>query len=198
VSPQIQPAHCSFKRAFTEDLQTGDSSIERGLNLLSLNGKSSNQTVPHVINHCVRHADIISRRNNAVVNRVRYSAKNKYIILAEYETVHGSLRPDLVIVKNNTTTIIDITVPFENRLEALKQTRLNKLQKYDDFARTLRNSFSDIKVDAIFLGNLAPQERRGNEGYVLEKIYEVIQGVVREGTSTSSTLQESDKCQQVP
>jgi hypothetical protein len=86
------------------------------LNLLPLNGRSYNQTnedrscrrcgfenetLPHVINHCMRYSDLFTRRHNAVVNRVRKAAKSTYTILAENEVILGNLRPDLVIVKNN-------------------------------------------------------------------------------------------------
>jgi hypothetical protein len=55
------------------------------LNLLQHNGRSYNQTnddkscrrcefenetLPHVINHCMRYSDLFTRRHNAVVNRV--------------------------------------------------------------------------------------------------------------------------------
>jgi hypothetical protein len=58
------------------------------------------------------------------------------------------------IVKNNKATIIDITVPFENRMEALNQARLLKLQKYEDLARAPSGRFAEVKVDAIVLGSL--------------------------------------------
>jgi diphthamide synthase (EF-2-diphthine--ammonia ligase) len=89
-----------------------------------------------------------------MVNRVRKAAESKYNILAENEVVLGNLRSDLVIVKNNKATIIDITVPFENRMDALNQARLLKLQKYEDLARALSGRFAEVKVDAIVLGSL--------------------------------------------
>jgi hypothetical protein len=89
-----------------------------------------------------------------MVNRVRIAAERKYTILAENEVILGNLKPDLVIVKNNKATIIDITVPFENRMDALNQARLLKLQKYEDLARALSGRFAEVKVDAIVLGSL--------------------------------------------
>jgi hypothetical protein len=139
------------------------------LNLLPLNGRSYNQTdddrscrrcgfenetLPHVINHCMRYTDLFTRRYNAVVNRIRKAAESKYTNLAENDVVLGNLRPDLVIVKNNKATIIDITVPFENRMEALNQARLLKLQKYEDLARAPSGRFAEVKVDTIVLGSL--------------------------------------------
>jgi hypothetical protein len=64
------------------------------------------------------------------------------------------VRPDLVIVKKNTATIIDITIPSENRVEALTEARQHKVNKYAALARTLNNRFNEVKVDDIVLGSL--------------------------------------------
>jgi type II secretory pathway component GspD/PulD (secretin) len=63
----------------------------------------------------MRYAELSTRRHTAVVDRVRKAASCKLTILAENEAVCGNLRPDVVIA-NNITATIDITVPFENRL----------------------------------------------------------------------------------
>jgi hypothetical protein len=138
------------------------------LNLLPPDGRSYNQisgdrscrrcgrengTLPHVIIHCMRYSDLSTRRHNAVVNRVRKAAQSKYTILAENVVVQGNLRLDLVVVKNNKVIIIDITVPFENKMEALNQARLLKLQKYEDLPRALSGRFADVEVDAVVFGS---------------------------------------------
>jgi hypothetical protein len=58
-----------------------------------------------------------------------------------------------VIVRNNTAIIIDVTIPFENRMVALEQARQDKRQKYDDLARAFSGRFSEVKVDAILIGS---------------------------------------------
>jgi hypothetical protein len=85
---------------------------------------------------------------------VKKAAEGKHTILAENEAIEGNLRPDLVIVKNNKATIIDITIPFENRLEALTTARQQKVNKYAALARTLNTRYHEVKVDAIVLGSL--------------------------------------------
>jgi hypothetical protein len=113
-----------------------------------------NETLPHVINHCMRYAELITRRHHAVFNRVKKAAEGKHTILAENEVIEGNLRPDLVIVKNNKATIIDITIPFENRLEALTAARPEKINKYAALARTLHARYHEVKFDAIVHGSL--------------------------------------------
>ncbi|PSN50609.1 hypothetical protein C0J52_17399 [Blattella germanica] len=65
------------------------------------------ETLSHVINHCMRYSQLYTRRHNAVVNRVKKAAQSKYTVLAENEAVVGTLRPDLVIVRNGSATVID-------------------------------------------------------------------------------------------
>ena len=46
----------------------------------------------------------------------------------------GTLRPDLVNVRNGRAKFIDVTIPFENRLEALAEARRVKCEKYQPLA----------------------------------------------------------------
>jgi hypothetical protein len=110
-----------------------------------------------------------------MVNWVQKAAMSKYTNMAENEAINGNMRQELVIAKDNKATIIDITNQFENRIDALKQARLDKLLKYDNLTRTLRSRFSNVIVDAIILGSLGTQERQSYEVYVLEEVPEAIQ-----------------------
>jgi hypothetical protein len=166
-----------------------------------------NETLPQVINHCMRYADLITRRHNTMVDRVRKAVSSKFAILAENEAMNGNMRPDLVIARNNTANIIDVTIPFENRMVALGQDRQDKLQKYDDRGRALRSRFSEVKVDAIVLGSLGtwdPLNDKVMKTMCSRKYLKLFKSFVCRTqsdipeTSTSSTLQESDNSEQVP
>lgn len=139
------------------------------LNLLPLNGsrhhdQSGNrscrrcgyesETLPHVINHCMRYSDIITRRHNAVVSRVRKAAQSRFTILAQNQVVEGNLRPDLVLVKDGNAVILDVTIPFDNRTDAFGEARRAKQEKYQGLAEALSTRFQKVEVDAIVLGSL--------------------------------------------
>ena len=139
------------------------------LNLLPLNGSRhhdqhgnkscrrcgyESETLPHVINHCMRYAEIITRRHNAIVSRVKKAAQQRFTILAENEAVVGNLRPDLILVKNNKASIIDITIPFDNRMGAFEEARRAKEEKYAGLAEALHTRYSTVEVDAIVVGSL--------------------------------------------
>ncbi|KDR10762.1 hypothetical protein L798_15393, partial [Zootermopsis nevadensis] len=112
------------------------------------------ETLPHVINHCMRYSDLMTRQHNSVVSRVKKAAEGKFTIVTENEAVQGHLRPDLIIAKDNKAMIIDITIPFENRIEAMKEARQWKIEKYKDLARAMSGRFEEVDVDAIILGSL--------------------------------------------
>lgn len=139
------------------------------LNLLPLNGSRhhdqnanrscrrcgyESETLPHVINHCMRYSDIITRRHNAVVSRVRKAAQSRFTILAENQVVEGNLRPDLVLVKDGNAVILDVTIPFDNRTEAFGEARQAKQVKYQGLAEALSTRYQKVEVDAIVLGSL--------------------------------------------
>ena len=120
------------------------------------------ETLPHVINHCMRYSQLYTRRHNAVVNRVKKAAQSKYTVLAENEAVVGTLRPDLVIVRNGSATVIDVTIPFENRLEALAEARRVKCEKYQPLAEALSTRSTNVSVEAFVVGSLGSWDK-GND-----------------------------------
>lgn len=80
-----------------------------------------------------------------MVSRVRRAAEGKFTIV----TVQGHLRPDL----RNKAMIIDVTVPFENRLYAVKEFRQRKIEQYQDLASALCGRFQEAKTDAFVPGS---------------------------------------------
>lgn len=76
--------------------------------------------------------------HNAVDVRIKIAATDLWTIISE-DRAKGSanLRPDLVLKKNNYILIKDITIPFENGLEALEEARQRKFDKYSDLVKEL-------------------------------------------------------------
>ncbi len=151
------------------------------LNLLPLNGarrhgtanqqcrrcRHPKETLPHVINHCMRHAAKMQQRHNALVSRVRKAAegRNWEVLSANQrvpETADGG-RPDLVLRKDREVIIVDITCPFENGEDAFAEARRVKEAKYNDLANQLRITHQRVVVEAFIVGPLGaydPQNER--------------------------------------
>jgi hypothetical protein len=68
----------------------------------------------------------------------------------------GSLRPDLVIIDETckSVTIIDVTIPFENRYAAFQAARQDKQKKYAPLAEHYNSQGYGVFLDAFIVGAL--------------------------------------------
>lgn len=86
---------------------------------------------------------------------LKKAAEGWWTVLGENQVVGTqNLRPDRVICKENEIIIIDVTVPFENGLQAFERARNEKLEKYDALAKELSVAGKRAKVVAFIVGSL--------------------------------------------
>jgi len=116
------------------------------------------ETLPHVLNHCMRHSNTMQKRHNAIVERLKNTASfMNWEVLSENQTVPGTtdnLRPDLVIKKDDQVLVIDVTCPFENGATAFSTAREEKIAKYTDLARQLKRRYRRVTVEPFIVGTL--------------------------------------------
>ncbi|CAK9294021.1 unnamed protein product [Gordionus sp. m RMFG-2023] len=114
----------------------------------------SNETLPHVLNHCMRYSRWMVERHDAVVERLKTTVAAEFSILAENQVVDDTLlRPDLVIAKGN-QAFIDVTIPFDNRLASLDAAYNEKIAKYQGIVQFLKQTYSSVDVVPIVVGSL--------------------------------------------
>ncbi|XP_026477743.1 uncharacterized protein LOC113383708 [Ctenocephalides felis] len=100
----------------------------------------SNETLPHVLNHCRPHFTTMTKRHDAIVNRLVKAAKkpDDGIIYQNQQIpgYSGLERPDIVIVDEGKkeVKIVDVTVAFENKKAAFEKARAEKIRKYSALA----------------------------------------------------------------
>lgn len=140
------------------------------LNLLPLNGAQpwrrgsdqrcrrcgfASETLPHVLNHCMRQSQAITQRHNNVVERVKKASAGRFTLVSENAAVGDTqLRPDLVLVRGEEAVVVDVCIPFENRKEALVQARRTKEEKYRPVIDHLRRRYQRVTVEAVVVGAL--------------------------------------------
>ncbi|UYV72464.1 hypothetical protein LAZ67_9003251 [Cordylochernes scorpioides] len=110
-----------------------------------------NETLPHVLQHCRVHSAAWKRRHEAVLERLRKALRIK----GERPSNSSSLlRPDLVIIDNETMkiTMVDVVIPFENRNEALSAAISEKIRKYEGLAEELRKNGFKVDLEAFLVG----------------------------------------------
>jgi hypothetical protein len=119
-----------------------------------------NETLPHVVNHCKAHLPAVTRRHNAVLDRlVKAVVPREGTAVRVNQTVPGlqeGLRPDLLILNEpeKTAAIIDIATPFENRFGAFEAARNEKKVKYSHIADHYRRQGYEVVLDAFIVGSL--------------------------------------------
>lgn len=120
----------------------------------------ANETLPHVINHCPPHFAAITRRHNAILDRiVKAFNPPQGATVRVNQTMPESndgLRPDLVILndRDKTATIIDVATPFEIRYVAFEAALREKKAKYEHYAENLRQRGYEVVIDAFIVGAL--------------------------------------------
>jgi hypothetical protein len=108
-----------------------------------------------------------------------------------------------VIVKNNKATNIDITIPFENKIDALTDARQQKINIYAALVRNLNTRFNEVKVDAIVLGSLGTWDQENDRLMKTKCLRKYSRNFVCRtsldihGTSIPSTSPESESNEQV-
>ncbi|KAG8237131.1 hypothetical protein J437_LFUL017008 [Ladona fulva] len=145
------------------------------LNLLPLNGARRGmtrgettcrrcgkyeETLPHVLNHCTLHSAAWTERHNEVQQLLVDSLPRGWTVRVD-RRIPGEeslLRPDIVASESPSGPhhIIDITIPFENRQEALDVARTTKREKYVKVAEQLRERHAGaaVHLDAVIVGAL--------------------------------------------
>ncbi|XP_054720777.1 uncharacterized protein LOC129230404 [Uloborus diversus] len=122
------------------------------------------ETLPHVLEHCMRNSAAYQRRHNAIVDRIKKAAATRFTILGENQQVDPSnLRPDLVLQKGSTVLILDVTIPFENRLAAFETARQAKLQKYQPTAEFFKSSFANVQIVPVLVGALGTWDPKNDK-----------------------------------
>ena len=120
----------------------------------------ANETLPHVLCHCKPNFVSITKRHNAIQDRLvkafKASATTTVRINQAVPGFDGSLRPDFVAVNETckTVAIIDITMPFENRYAAFQAARQEKQNKYAPLAEHYEWQGYSVFLDAFIVGAL--------------------------------------------
>ena len=120
------------------------------------------ESTAHVLSSCAPHYVARQKRHNNVQDRLVRAASLRCPGIKVNQTVEGSygetasLRPDIVVRDevNRTIKIIDVTIPFENRLGAFERARQEKQEKYRLLAQQLTGNGYVVDLDAFIVGSL--------------------------------------------
>ncbi|KAF8778866.1 Retrovirus-related Pol polyprotein type-1 like protein [Argiope bruennichi] len=139
------------------------------LNLLPLNGcqawkedkrcrrcnEADLETLPHVLNHCKGRSRGWQLRHDTIVARVKKALATRCTIISENQRVGpDNLRPDLVVQSGNKIFIVDVTIPFENRMEGFEKAKRLKHDKYASLLPLYSSNGVQAAIIPIVVGAL--------------------------------------------
>lgn len=140
------------------------------LNLVPLNGSSSwragerkcrrcgyiTESLAHVVDHCMRYTSLYMARHNAIVARIKVASALRFDLLSENQVIGTQgLRPDLVLRRGNKIFIVDVTIPFDNRMAAFEAAAVEKRTKYEELRSELAASHNaEVVVVPFIVGAL--------------------------------------------
>ncbi|GBM96076.1 hypothetical protein AVEN_111464-1 [Araneus ventricosus] len=128
--------------------------------------KGTLETLPHVLCHCEVHSRAWQLRHDSVGDRVVTAISPRGHIVAKNQPVGPkSLRPDIVFQKGKKMFIIDVTIPFENRLDSFAAARQRKLEKYDHLIEFYNNMGFQTSIVPIVVGALGSWDK-GNDAFL--------------------------------
>lgn len=119
----------------------------------------SEETLPHVINHCPPHLVAITHRHDAVLQRLVRAvpdALGSKQVNRKLPGTDSNMRPDLLVTNeaSREAFIVDVTIPFENRYAAITQARQEKIMKYTSLAEDYKRRGWTVHLDAFIVGSL--------------------------------------------
>ncbi|XP_069193512.1 uncharacterized protein [Procambarus clarkii] len=118
-----------------------------------------NETLPHVMCHCMTYSDAYRRIHNALLDKVKIAVLGRHWkVISENQRVLSTdsvLKPDLVI-EDNELLIIDITCPVENTGAAFADAQTEMETKFADLAAKMRAllRYNRVTIHAFIVGPL--------------------------------------------
>ncbi|CAI6358612.1 unnamed protein product [Macrosiphum euphorbiae] len=86
----------------------------------------------------MRYTALYMARHNAIVARIKKAASTKFEVLSENQVLgNHCLRPDLVLKNGPNIFVVDVSVPFDNRLAAFETAAAEKKGKYEQLRAEL-------------------------------------------------------------
>ncbi|GBN97327.1 hypothetical protein AVEN_34546-1 [Araneus ventricosus] len=118
----------------------------------------------HVLNHCKGRSRGWQLRHNSISDRLKQALLfDGCALISENQSIGpDNLHPDLVFRKGNDIFIIDVTCPFENRLEAFSDARKHKLDKYAPLIPYFANMGLNASIIPILVGALGSWDPKNN------------------------------------
>ena len=122
-----------------------------GRNIHNINCRcchSSKETLGHVLSSCPTTVGLMRECHNTVLNRLAKFIPKVFTdtLLLEQKIPNspGQLCPDLCLLRNDTLTMLDVTIPYEGDTDAFFKAKREKFFKYDELVAWACQNYSSV------------------------------------------------------
>ena len=105
-------------------------------------------TLCHVLSSCPTTVGLMRECHNMVLNRlVKFIPKvftDTLLLEQKIPNSPGQLCPDLCLLRNDTLTMLDVTIPYEGDTDAFFKAKREKFFKYDELVAWACQNYSSV------------------------------------------------------
>lgn len=129
------------------------------------------ETDIHVLQSCPFNRAIVSKRHNAVCDKIAKELKRAHsddTVQREKTWLVGTVayRPDISVCRGKKVTLVEVTIPYEISQEHLNQREREKEEKYRILANTIKaedGRFDEVSVIGVAIGAAGTVTRQTHE-----------------------------------
>ena len=124
------------------------------------------ESLAHVLNACPVSQGLMRSRHNLIAERVKKaitSQGGQLLLDQNIPDSPGQLHPDIVHIKDNSITIVDVTVPIESGIRAFEVARGEKENKYSDLVQWAKTKYTTVKFESLIVCSLGSWDPANEE-----------------------------------
>lgn len=114
------------------------------------------ETLGHALSSCSTTVGLMRAHHNTMLNRLAESIPkiptDTLLLDQKIPNSPGQLRPNLCLLRNDTLTMVDVTIPYEKDADAFMKAKREKLSKYDDLIIWACQNYSSVSLHTFTLG----------------------------------------------
>jgi len=126
------------------------------------------ETLPHVLNHCKPVMEQILKRHDRIMGEVlSHIPQQRFtrisvdeVCLAHAQQTGENLRPDVILERAGGISVVDFACPFDNGADALELAATRKVEKYRELCENLaRSSGKRVSFHTYIISSLGSYAR---------------------------------------
>ena len=125
------------------------------------------ETLAHVLNACPVSQGLMRSRHNGIMERIKraIAGQGGQLLLDQKipDSLAQLLRTDIVHIKENSITIVNVTVPIKSGVKGFEASRGEKESKYSDLVQWAKTKYTSVNFGSLIVGSLGSWDPANEE-----------------------------------